>query len=208
MNNKKGLFIIGASGHGRVVADIALKMKKWSKIAFLDDNETLKYTMGIKVVGKTSDAFSYINNDDIFVAIGNNTTRETIQSQLECAGAKIPVLIHPSAVIGQEVELGDGTVIMAGSVINCCSKIGKGCILNTGVTVDHDNEINDYVHISPGSHLAGTVVIGKRSWIGIGTTVSSNISISKDCIVGAGTVVVKDITVIGTYVGIPARRIN
>lgn len=110
-------------------------------------------------------------------------------------------------MIGSEVEIGIGTTVMAGVVINSSTKIGKGCIVNTSSSLDHDNVIEDYVHISPGAKLAGTVKIGKGSWIGIGSVVSNNVNICSECKVGAGAVVVKDITEPGTYVGVPARRV-
>lgn len=203
MKNK--LLIIGASGHGKVVADIAMKMNKWQGIAFLDDDENIESSMGIEVIGKSSN-FTYINDYDIFVAIGNNEIREEIQNQLEKAGASIPVLIHPDAVLGEQVELMSGTVVMAGVVINCCTRIGKGCIINTGATIDHDNVIEDYVHISPGAHLSGTVKIGKGTWLGIGSIVSNNVNIISGSKIGAGAVVVRGITEPGTYAGVPARR--
>ncbi|WP_428909850.1 acetyltransferase [Niallia sp. Krafla_26] len=205
MNNK--LLIIGASGHGKVVADIALKMSKWNRIAFVDDNESLTSSMGFEIVGKTFDAFNYIDEYDIFVAIGDNRTRETLQKTLEIKEASIPTLIHPSAVLGEEVELESGTVIMAGAVVNCCTKIGKGCIINTGVTIDHDNVLEDFVHVSPGAHVAGTVKVGKGSWLGVGCTIKNNVSITAHCMVGAGATIVKDITDPGTYIGVPARRV-
>ncbi len=202
-----GLIIIGASGHGKVVADIAIKMGKWSKIAFLDDNESLKRSMGIDIIGKSSDSLKYIDSYEIFAGIGNNATREKIQNGLEAVGAKIPVIIHPQAVVGSEVEIRAGTVVMAGVVINTGTKIGKGCIINTGVTVDHDNLISDYVHLSPGVHLAGNVKIDAGTWLGIGCVVCNNTSITSECIIGAGAAVVKSITISGTYVGVPARRV-
>jgi sugar O-acyltransferase (sialic acid O-acetyltransferase NeuD family) len=205
MKNK--LLIIGASGHGKVVADIALKMNKWQEIVFLDDNENLKSSLGLKVIGKSSDIERHIENYDMFVAIGNNETRAEIQMKLEKEGASIPVLIHPTASIGEEVELLPGAVVMAGAIINCCSNIGKGCIINTGATIDHDNLIEEYAHISPGAHVAGTVKIGKRTWLGIGSVVSNNVIISEGCKIGAGAVVIKNITEPGTYIGVPARRI-
>lgn len=206
MNNK--LLIIGSSGHGKVVADIAIRMNRWDYIAFLDDNEELKEVMGIKVIDKAIDAFLYKNEADIFVAIGNNEIREKIQRKLESEGVSIPILIHPSAVIGNQVVIDKGTVVMAGVLINCCSIIGKGCIINTGSTIDHDNVIADYVHLSPGIHLAGNVSVGQGSWLGIGSVVSNNISIIDQCKIGAGTVVIADITEEGTYVGVPARKVK
>lgn len=204
---RKKLLIIGAGGHGKVAADTALKMNKWRSIVFLDDKENLYSSMGISVVGKTSDALKYLKDYEIFVGIGNNTIRERVHKRYETAGASIATLIHPDAVIGKDVIVATGAIIMAGVVINCCTKIGKGCIINTGSTIDHDNEIGDFVHISPGVHLGGTVKVGKGSWLGIGSTVSNNINIVSSCNVGAGAVVIKDITEPGTYVGVPVRRI-
>ncbi|MBD7913305.1 acetyltransferase [Clostridium cibarium] len=202
------LLIIGASGHGKVVLDIALKLNRWRKIFFLDDNESIKSTMGIDVIGKSRDALKNINDYDIFIAIGNNEAREKIQMQLEKAGASIPTLVHPNVVLGQNVELGVGTVIMAGVVINSNSKIRRGCIVNTGATIDHDNIIESFVHISPGTHLAGGVSIGEKAWLGTGVVVINNKKIIRECLVGAGAVVVKDINEAGVYVGIPAKPIN
>jgi sugar O-acyltransferase (sialic acid O-acetyltransferase NeuD family) len=204
---KKKLLIIGASGHGKVVADIALKMNRWQSIAFLDDDENLKTSMGIEVIGKSGKSFEFIDEYEICVAIGNNTIREKLQSELKSKGAIIPTLIHPSAVIGEQVNIGSGSVVMAGVIINCCTKIGEGCIINTGSTIDHDNVIGAFAHVSPGVHLAGTVNVGVGSWIGIGSTVSNNVTITGDCKVGAGAVVVKDISEPGVYVGVPVRRI-
>ncbi|THE09167.1 acetyltransferase [Bacillus timonensis] len=205
MKNK--LLIIGASGHGKVVADIAIKMNKWKSIAFLDDDKSIKSSMDLEIIGTSDDVFTHIDEYEIFVGIGSNTTRQRIHEMLETFGASIPNLIHPKAVIGNQVDIGTGTVVMAGVVINCCTKIGRGCIINTGSTIDHDNCIDDFVHISPGSHLAGTVKVGKGSWLGIGSVVSNNITITNGCKVGAGSVVVKDITEPGVYVGVPVRRV-
>ncbi|AOM13964.1 MULTISPECIES: acetyltransferase [Bacillus cereus group] len=205
---KKKLLIIGAGGHGRVIADIALRMNKWEHIAFLDDNEAVKTSMGIEIIDKLASASKYIQDYDIFVGIGNNVMREKLQGQLEACEASIPVLVHPNAIVGKQVQLGAGTVVMAGVVINCCTNIGKGCIINTASTVDHDNAIGDYVHISPGAHLAGTVKCGRGTWIGIGSTISNNINISCNCTIGAGTVVIRDIESEGIYIGVPAVKMN
>jgi sugar O-acyltransferase (sialic acid O-acetyltransferase NeuD family) len=206
MKNK--LLIIGASGHGKVVADIALKMDKWKSIAFLDDDKSIKSSMGLKVIGTSDYVFAHKDEYEIFVGIGNNVTRQKIHEMLGTLGASIPVLIHPNAVIGSQVDIGIGTVVMAGVIVNCCTKIGKGCIINTGSTIDHDNDIEDFVHISPGAHLAGTVKVGQGSWLGIGSAVSNNINITNECKVGAGSVVVKDISKPGIYVGTPARKLD
>jgi len=205
---KRKLLIIGASGHGKVSADIAAKMNKWKNIAFLDDNQAVTIFMGINVIGKSNDFEAYIQEADFFVAIGNNKIRETILNKIIAKNASVTTLVHPNVVIGTDVSIGAGTVIMAGAVINCCSSIGKGCIINTGCSVDHDNIISDYVHLSPGTHLAGNVKVGTSSWLGIGSIVSNNVNICAHCKTGAGAVVVKDINMAGTYVGVPAKKIH
>ena len=199
------LTIIGASGHGKVVADIALR-NGYDEIEFLDDDETRASCGRFAVVGKSERAFSA--DGDVFVAIGNPVVRERVLDALLDAGRRIPVLIHPDAVVADDVCLGDGTVVMAGAVINPGAEIRKGVIVNTCASVDHDCTVEDYVHIAVGAHLAGTVHVGQRTWIGIGAVVRNNMTVAADTVIGAGAVVVKDILEKGTYVGVPARRIK
>ena len=97
---------------------------------------------------------------------------------------------------------------MANAVINASVKIGRSCIINTASSIDHDCIIDDFVHVSPGVHVAGTVTIGKGTWLGIGSTVINNLEICANCIIGAGSTVIKDIKEEGTYVGSPAERIK
>lgn len=200
----KRMMIIGAGGHGKVIADIA-KLNHYNSILFLDDNAEVTSCGPYAVVGNTAAYTDYMDCDFI-VAIGNNAVRQKIQTMLAKSGAKIAMLIHPSAVIADDVHIGKGTVIMAGAIVNPGSVIGNGCIINTVSSVDHDNTIGDFAHISPGAHLAGTVSVGKRTWIGIGACVSNNLSIGDDIIIGAGGVVIKDITEKGVYLGIPAIK--
>lgn len=203
----KRLIIIGASGHGKVVCDIASLCGGYSEILFLDDAPTAEFCLGRPIVGGTCNVQAY-REDSFIVAIGNPSVREAIQSRLAANGFQIATLVHPRAVIGSHVTIGCGTVIMAGAVINPDTSIGDGCIINTCASVDHDNILEDYVHVSVGSHLSGTVRVGKGTWIGAGATVSNNIQICANCMIGAGAVVVRDLEIPGTYVGIPARRLK
>ena len=200
----KELIIIGAGGHGRVIADIAQKLGAYDKIAFLDDGDA-KESMGLPVVGKVADMQKYAASADMFVAIGNSKVRGDFIERLLAMGANVPTLIHPSAIIGACVEIGAGTAIMAGAVINPCSTLGKGVILNTCSSIDHDCVIGDYCHIAVGVHVAGTVCLGDKVWLGAGATIKNNVNVCSDCIIGAGAVVVKDITESGTYIGVPAK---
>ncbi len=198
----KKLVIIGASGHGKVVADIA-RLNGYKKIVFLDDNKSITTCGRYEVVGTSENICDF--NCDFFVAIGNPNIREKVTCKLNEANKKLVTLVHPDATIGEDVSIGEGSVVMAGAVINPCTTVGKGCIINTCSSVDHDNKISNFVHIAVGAHLAGTVEIGIRTWIGAGATVKNNVNISDDCMIGAGAVVVKDIEVGGIYIGVPAK---
>ena len=204
---KDKIIIIGASGHGKVVANIA-KLNGYKEILFLDDDSSKKTNGKYKVVGTTKDIESYAKQYDFIVGIGNNLIRKEISNELFRLGIIQTTLIHPTAVIDETVSIGKGTVVMANAVINADSIIGNNCIINTAATIDHDCVIKDYVHISPGVHIAGTVNIGEESWLGIGSTVINNISISSKCIIGAGGLVNKDIREYGTYAGIPVRKVR
>jgi sugar O-acyltransferase (sialic acid O-acetyltransferase NeuD family) len=199
----KKIAIIGASGHGKVIADIARK-NGYEEIVFLDDNDMIHSCGGYPVIGKSFDARTMMI--DMIVGIGNASIRKQIQETLN--EKNIVTLIHPNAVVADDSTIGVGSVVMAGTVINPGTKIGKGCIINTGASVDHDCVIEDYVHVSVGAHVAGTCYIGEESWIGAGTTISNNVNICSNCMIGAGTVVIKDIKEPGTYVGVPAEMIK
>ena len=193
------LIIIGASGHGKVVADIA-ELNGYTDIVFLDDDERAKECAGWPVVGKTSEAPA----GEVFVAVGDAETRRRLTE--EYRERKHPVLIHPAAVVASDVRIGEGSVVMAGAVINAGARIGRGAIVNTSSSIDHDCILGDFVHVAVGAHLCGTVIVENNTWIGAGATVSNNVNICGDCIIGAGAVVVTSISEKGTYFGVPAVR--
>lgn len=193
------IIIIGAGGHGRVVADIA-RLNGYHDIVFLDDADIEMAS------GKVSEYLNYAEGADFIVAIGNNHTRKAIQTMLTESNCNIVTLIHPNAVLGSNVSIGSGTVVMAGVVINAGAKIGDGVILNTCCSVDHDCTIEDYCHISVGAHLAGSVGVGKITFVCAGATIVNNITVCEDCIIGAGAAVVRNIEESGTFVGVPARK--
>lgn len=197
----KKLIIIGASGHGKVVADVG-RLCGYENIVFLDDNDSLISCGKYPVVGRSNEIGLF--DGDVAVAIGNAAIRQKIQERVD--SNRLVTLIHPSAVVSADAEIGIGSVVMAGAVINPEARVGAGCIINTASSIDHDCEISDYVHAAVGSHIAGNVQIGSRTWIGVGATICNNITICSDCMIGAGAVVVKNIKTEGTYIGIPARK--
>lgn len=198
------LVIVGAGGHGKVIADIALK-NGYENICFVDDN-IKDNVIGFPVVGRVAD-IECLNDGktDFVIGIGNNAVRKSIAEKHQVNWVS---LVHPSAQIAFNASLGKGTVVMANAVINVCAMIGDHCIVNTGAIVEHDNVIENYVHLSPNVTLGGTVLVGTLTHVGIGATVKNNVNICSFCIVGAGAVVVKSIEEAGTYLGVPVRKIK
>lgn len=195
------LIIIGAGGHGKVIADNALK-NGYKNICFLDDNTTGD-VMGFPIIGTSSEIVSLDDgNTDFIIGIGNNAVRKEIAEKNQVNWVSI---VHPSAQIAFNVKIGKGTVVMANAVINVCTAVGEHCIINTSAVVEHDNVVEDYVHISPKASLGGSVHIGANTHIGIGTTVKNNVDICDGCVIGAGAVVLKNIIDSGIYIGVPAR---
>ncbi|MFK5893066.1 MAG: acetyltransferase [Pseudomonadota bacterium] len=203
------LAILGASGHGKVIADCA-ESAGWLAIDFYDDAWPLyNKSSAWSVIGDTQVLIANLGNyDGVIVAIGNNVIRLEKQLELVSYNAPLVNIIHPSAQISRYVELGSGCVIMPGVIINVDSKLGNACIVNTGASIDHDCLLGDAVHICPGVHLAGGVNIGDYSWIGIGANIIQLIKIGPSSIIGAGSVVIKNIKGHCTVAGVPARLID
>lgn len=195
----KKVIVVGCGGHAKVVTDI-IKLSGDDVIGYLDDRNSVE---GFNIIGTTKDIG--VNEEAYyFIAIGNCEVRKRLMQNY----CKWYTAIHPTAAIAKDTQIGVGTCFMANSVLNSGALIGKGVIVNTGATVDHDCIIDDYVHIAPGVHISGTVNIGECTWIGVGSTIINNVSICAYSMIGAGTVVVKSIEQEGTYVGVPARKIE
>ena len=202
----KRLVIMGAGGHGLVVADIARAMG-FSEICFLDDRwPALARALAWPVVGKFSDLSRVLQpSDQVIAAIGDNASRLALHRSLLVQDRQIPVLRHPSSVVSEDAQVGLGSVVMALVAVNPSAVIGDAVILNTSCSIDHDCFLEDGVHISPGAHLAGGVSVGTCSWIGIGSSIREGISIGQGSLIGAGSVVVRDVPPGSRVAGNPAR---
>jgi sugar O-acyltransferase (sialic acid O-acetyltransferase NeuD family) len=201
------LLIVGAGGHGRVVADLAEAAGGWGEIAFLDDDAADGRRADWPLAGTLSDLARLAGRFDACVAAtGNARLRLETLERAEIAGFRVPVLVHPRAAVSARARLGAGTVVCAGSVVGTGAVLGRACIVNTGATIDHDCRLDDGVHVCPGAHLAGNVSIGSRTWFGIGAIAKQGLTIGADVTVGAGAVCIGTVPDGATVVGVPARE--
>tara|TARA_R110001606_G_scaffold251548_2_gene399515 strand:+ start:3670 stop:4296 length:627 start_codon:yes stop_codon:yes gene_type:complete len=202
----KLLAVVGASGHGKVVADAAIA-RGWRKVAFYDDAWPELAQVGRwPVEGCTAEMRDHLGRfDSVMVGIGDNRTRLAKLAELETAGAAIGTILHPQSAVSRFAEIGVGGVVFAGAVVNVDARLGRGVIINTGATVDHDCVLADGVHISPGANLAGDVIVGEASWIGIGAAIKQGVTIGRNVMVAAGAIVIRDVPDGTTVMGVPAR---
>jgi sugar O-acyltransferase (sialic acid O-acetyltransferase NeuD family) len=206
------ILIIGAGGHAGVVADALLMARDAGElvdpVGYLDDAPALVgiSVLGLPVLGPIA-ARNAVRHDAVIVAIGNNADRRRLFEELRQAGETFAIARHPSAVIGRNVSIGEGTMICAGAIVNCGSVVGSNVILNTGCSVDHDGRIGDHVHIAPGVRLGGNVTIGAGTLVGIGSAVMPGRTVGEWSTVGAGALVHGDVNPRCVVVGIPARSI-
>ena len=206
------LIIIGAGGHGKVVANVAYNSQKYKNIYFLDDNKEIdSIIFGFNVINKIDFEFiKYKNNSQVefFIAMGDCQKRYEIQHSLFENNINLATLIDPFSSIPKNCKIGIGSIICPGGILGPDSIIGKGVIINNSATIDHDSYVGDYVHVCPHASLSGSVQIGNKSTIGTGARVIQNKKVGFNCFIGAGAVVTTDIPDAKKAVGIPAKVIE
>ena len=202
--------LVGAGGHGLVVADILQRMRdagdRIDLVAIVDDRAAAgRHPLFPVPVAGGLELLRDIPHDAVIVAIGDNATRRRIGDDLVRSGEVLAIARHPSSVVAPDVDLGPGTVVCAGAVINPGARIGASVIVNTQASVDHHDVLGDGVHVAPGVRLGGNVEIGDETFVGIGATVIHGISIGRRVMVGAGSVVTRDVPDGQLVLGSPAR---
>jgi len=210
---KPKLVIWGASGHARVVADIIRLEQSYEIVGFLDDHNPERARTefcGALVLGGKEQLDVLLKHEvnHLIVGVGDCHARLRLASLAQANGFRLATGKHPRATIAGDVQIGDGTVIMAGAVINPGASVGKNVIVNTSASIDHDCVVADGVHIGPGARLAGNVVVERAAWIGMGAMIINGVRIGADAVIGAGSVVLRDIPDSVAAYGVPAKIIK
>lgn len=203
--------VIGHGGHSKVVRDLILSDGSNQIIGYFDDryrNLEWRESLYFGPIASVKKMLSFFQNPKIIIAIGNNRTRKNIVQKLNLPAESYATLIHPSAVVSSDAQIGKGTVVMPHSVINADSVIGQHAIINTGAVVEHDNRIGDFVHVSPNAALTGSVKLGEGAHVGTGATVIPAVQIGEWSVIGAGATVIHELPRYCTAVGVPAKVIE
>lgn len=209
----KDLYIIGAGGFGREVAWLVERINEvnptWNIKGFIDDNESLWRTKedAYNVVGGC-DYLKTLGDVYVVCAVGSARVRKIIIDKLKDSSVKFATVIDPTVIVSNRVQIGEGTIICAGTIITVDIEIGNHVIINLDCTLGHDDVIADYVTVYPSVNISGNVTVGECSELGTGMQIIQGKNIAPNTIVGAGAVVVKDLNESGTYVGSPAKKIK
>ncbi len=210
-DERKKIFVFGASGHAKVVIDIIERQGLYEIVFLVDEDPALKGSKfyDYHVIGGKQELLEA--RDRIcggIVAIGSNRARIAVARWLTDSRFDLVSAIHPFSQIGRGVTVAVGTVIMAGAIINSDSRIGRNVIVNTRSSIDHDCTVGNGVHIAPGTTLCGTVSVGNGTFVCAGATIIPNLTVGNNVIVAAGSTVIRDVPDYALVAGSPARYIK
>lgn len=209
----KPLILLGAGGHAGVLLDILM---------LVGGRDILGYSVGeASLIGQQRRGLPVLSTDDELPAayppeevelvnglgsVGDTSARRSIYQRMKGLGYNFASVIHPKAIVAQDVQLAEGVQVMAAAVIQPGSKIGVNAIINTAAVVDHDCVIGDHAHLAGGVTLSGGVHVGEGVHVGTGASVIQNVNIGAGATVGAGALVVRDVPLAVTVIGVPARE--
>ncbi|QYY30516.1 acetyltransferase [Cupriavidus pinatubonensis] len=207
----ENIVIIGSGGHAKSVIDAVETQRKHHIVGLIDTSR--REVMGYRVLGDEAALPILVREyriDGALIAIGDNSARAQVAKRIMalCPGLRFPAAIHPATSIGRGTTIGEGSVVMAGVVINACSTVGRHCIINTGACVDHDCEVGDYASLAPGVVTGGECKIGVFSAIGLGANLIHGITVGDDVVIGAGSLVARDIEPLTVAYGLPSKVIR
>lgn len=202
----KELVLVGFGGHAKSVAD-SIEAAGIYRIAGYTDPENRCEYHGYKCLGTDNDLVRLFQNgiQNAIVSVGylgKGNLRNCLYEKLKQIGYQLPVIIDPSAVVGKDVKIGEGTYIGKRVVLNAGVQIGKMSIINTGAIVEHESKVGEFTHIAVGSVLCGNVSVGRKCLIGAGAVVIQEIEIADESVVGAGSIVLGDVKRAETVYGI------
>ncbi|WP_418603861.1 acetyltransferase [Hwangdonia sp.] len=214
ISNKHNIVIIGASGHAKVIIDIIEKLNQYTIVGLIDSFKPIGTKLfNYKIIGRKEhipELKKTHNFNKGIIAIGDNWARKKNHEKITTIdpGFEFISAIHPNAVIGKNVNIGKGTVILAGVIINSDATVGEFCIINTKASLGHDSEIKKYSSLGPNATVGGHVSIKTCTYIAMSATIIQSIKIGKHSIVGSGALIVRDVPDFSMVYGVPGKFIR
>lgn len=209
----QAVVILGASGHGKVVAD-TFRAGGVDVIGFLDASKPKGTPWAQSVVLGGDDALSDVLNAHancgFFVALGDNSLRQRVVERVlrETPQAKLATCVHPQAVVAAEVLVEPGVAVFAGAVIQPGCTLGQGVLVNTGASLDHDCRMEAYSSLAPGVTTGGNVLVEKGAVVSLGVKIIHGVRIGAHALLGAGALVLQDVPPCAVAYGIPAKVVR
>ncbi len=196
--SKKTLLIIGAGGHAKACIDVIQSCGGYDIIGCVDVPANQgKCTLGIDVIGSDKDIFELVAKyKNVFVAIGqikDPQPRLKVIDVCRKAGAQFPSVIASTAWVSPHAKIGEGVIVMHGSIVQAAADVGSFCILNDRALIEHDACIGNNTHISTGAIINGGVQVGENSFIGSGAVVIQSVRIGSGCVIGANATIKKEV---------------
>lgn len=204
------LYVFGAGGHGKVVAEAARAGTRYELRGFLDDDARRRGEQwdGLPVVGGREAIASLEEGAEVALGVGANRLRAELARTLAVQGRRLATIVHPTAVVASGVRLGAGTYVAPLAVLHTNARVGRACIVNSGAVVEHDCRIGDFVHVSPRAALGGGVLVDEGAHVGLGAIVLPGLRVGPWATLGAGAVVIRSLPAGVTAVGVPAHARN
>ena len=214
MSRKLILFPFGGNSCEAVDVILAINRIKeeWDVLGFIDDDPQAwgKELLGVKVLGGKEVLKKYPDVQILAVVgnPGNYLKRQEITDQVNTQKSRFATIIHPTAQVSPDAQIGYNTLVMANTVISCGVTIGNHCIILPNTVISHNSVIGDYCCIGSNVSISGRVTIKKNCYIGSGTSVRDQVTIAEKVLVGIGSNVIGDIKSQSTVIGNPAKELR
>lgn len=209
----ESIILLGGGGHCKSCIDVIEQSKRFKIIGILDVPEKAgQKVLGYPIIGTDEDIKKFLPDcENFLITVGqieNASVRKKVFDKVKQAGGKLPVIISNRSYVSKHAQIGEGTVIMHGVIVNAGAKIGNAGIINTNALIEHEAVVGDFCHISTAAIINGQVAVGNECFIGSNTVVANNISLCDNVTVSAGSQVLRDINAPGVYIGNPLRKIR
>ena len=210
----KNIVVVGSSGHAKVAIDIIEREGRFHLVGLIDSFKPAGSTVfDYAILGSEAELPTLtrsLNLHGCFIAIGDNWQRHLMAEKVASLAPELAFVspVHLAAQVARGVEIGEGTILMAGAVVNPDCRLGRFCIVNTRASIDHDGSLGDFASLAPGATLGGNVSVGAFSAIGLGANIVHQVNIGEHVVIGAGALVREDAPDHTVVYGVPAAVVR